>query len=158
MNLLLLDEKRLYRARPRRIAGRRHRQLLEVIKAEAGQVLQGGNAERPDRDCELLEIGADAATLRPDLTVPPPETSPGHADRGAAAPQDFPEGAARRRHDGSEGVLVHRLLESGQKLLVQPQPRNRFAGRNLPSRAGTGGRHGDAADRIPQPVQAVRGG
>ena len=76
MNLLLLDESDYIAPGLVRIAGRRHRQLLEVIKAEPGKSCKAGMLNGLTGTAELLEIGADAATLRPDLTVPPPEPSP----------------------------------------------------------------------------------
>ena len=76
MNLLLLDESDYIAPGLVRIAGRRHRQLLEVIKAEPGKFCKAGMLNGLTGTAELLEIGADAATLRPDLTVPPPEPSP----------------------------------------------------------------------------------
>ena len=76
MNLLLLDESDYIAPGLVRIAGRRHRQLLEVIKAEPGKFCKAGMLNGLTGTAELLEIGADAAILRPDLTVPPPEPSP----------------------------------------------------------------------------------
>ena len=60
MNLLLLDESDYIAPGLVRIAGRRHRQLLEVIKAEPGKFCKAGLLNGLTGTAELLEIGADA--------------------------------------------------------------------------------------------------
>jgi len=76
MNLLLLEESDFLSESQVRISGRRHRQLIEVIRAEVGKRCKAGLLNGKTGTAEVLAIDADTAELAVTLdSAPPPKLS-----------------------------------------------------------------------------------
>lgn len=89
MNLLLLDTNDYIAPNLVRITGRRHQQLLKVIKAVPGKSYKAGMLNGLTGVAELLEINSEYAVLRPQLTMPPPEAVPIVLIAALPRPQTF---------------------------------------------------------------------
>lgn len=76
MNLLLLEESDFFSETRARVSGRRHRQLVEVIRAEPGKRCKAGLLNGKVGTAEVLAIDADAAELAVTLDSAPPPKLP----------------------------------------------------------------------------------
>jgi len=76
MNLLLLEESDFLSESRVRVSGRRHRQLVEVIRAEVGKRCKAGLLNGKIGTAEVLAIDSDTAELAVTLDSAPPPKLP----------------------------------------------------------------------------------
>lgn len=76
MNLLLLEPADFLTAETVRITGRRHRHLIDILRAEPGQPIRVGLLNGKLGEARIVAQSPDGTTLAVDLTAAPPSPLP----------------------------------------------------------------------------------